>query len=333
MRIKIIAFLCIFIFAQGLMAAEEPLNKITRIALSATDKIQYETRSLNNPPRLIVKFKTRNVTGNLIEDAEINQGAVKKIEVTYYPFVSRDTGSRRIKFLTFWLNQSASYKIWDEGNKIYLDFKSPFVTAQPVEIEISDTINIKDTEPRYGTVNALLSQFSSMREVPAPNQPDSSDILWVLAAILTMSYIMWFRPEAWRRFIDKIVNFGANLNSAMEKRKWWRHNIASLKNKDIHVNIESPESSTGINLVPRDLGYGGLCFDCARATKLKGELDIKIFTPLKAQPVALKGNIAWQKNSWNPLRRLIGISFIDPPDRDWAGIHSYIEKQYAVLKS
>lgn len=332
MRIKIMAFLCIFIFAQEVTAAEGPLNKITRIALNASGKIQYETRSLANPDRLIVKFKNRNIIGNLIEDAEINQGAVKRIGVTYYPFASGDTGSRRIKFLTFWLNQSASYKIRDNGNKIYLDFKGPFVAAEPVEIEISDTINIKDSKPGYSAATTLLSQFRDTRGMPL-RKPDSSDTLWVLAAILSMAYIMWFRPDVWRRFVDRVTNSGVNLRSVMEKRKWWRHDLTPLKNKDIHVNIESPESDTKLNFVPRDLGYGGLCFDCAKTKKFKGELDIKIFSPIKTLPITLKGNIAWQKSSWNPFRRIVGVSFVNPPDRDWAAIHNYIESQYAALKS
>jgi len=66
--------------------------------------------------------------------------------------------------------------------------------------------------------------------------------------------------------------------------------------------------------------------------RLKGRLNLDIFMPGAVSPVKVEGDIAWQKNSWNVFRRRVGVSFVKPPERDWASIHHYIEEQYAALK-
>jgi hypothetical protein len=78
MKIIFVTLLCIFIFSQIAIADS---SKITRITLSASDRIEYESRFLNNPPRLILKFKTQNIFGRLIDDIKINPGPIKNIEV------------------------------------------------------------------------------------------------------------------------------------------------------------------------------------------------------------------------------------------------------------
>ena len=67
MRIKIVILVGVFIFVQNLAQAMESQEKLTRIAIASSEAIKYESRWLDNPPRLIVKFKTPNVFGKLVK--------------------------------------------------------------------------------------------------------------------------------------------------------------------------------------------------------------------------------------------------------------------------
>jgi len=103
--IKVIILLGIFIFFHNTAQAMESSEKFTRIAIASSETIKYESRWLDNPPRLIIKFNTPNVFGSLVKDTLLNEGAIKSITVSYYPAATGDSGRKKIKFLTFWLNQ------------------------------------------------------------------------------------------------------------------------------------------------------------------------------------------------------------------------------------
>lgn len=336
MRIKIIILLTIFIFIQRVEATESNDNKITRVAIASSDRVKYESKWLDNPPRLIVKFNTQNVLGQLIKDTQINQGVIKNITVNYYPFILNDANRKRIKFLTFWLNEKAPYKVWDNGTKIFIDFKNPTLNPEYKEIEISSSIDVKDIGLKDEAINLLLSKFGDTAQGPAIPKPMASkasktDILWVLAVLLAGVYIMYFRPKEFRNFIDRLINPRKPDYCSFERRRWWRHNLLPLKHKNIYIKVNVPESNTKLGLMPRDIGYGGLSFECNRAKKLKGKMNIRIFLPGNLSPIETEGRVAWQKNSSNIFRRLVGISFINPPNKDWAQINNYIEEQYATL--
>jgi hypothetical protein len=324
MRILVGVLLCIFIFTQ-IAIGNAGSAKITRITLSASDKIDYESTFVNNPPRLILKFKTHNILGRLTGDIKINQGPIKNIGVVYYP-VESGVDQRYIKFLTFWLEKGTSYKIWDSGNEIFVDIKNPFIKT----VQISDAVNLKDGASNLMAASALLSQFvNTPKPIAAKNS--SQDLLWILAFMVAAIYVMWLRPDEWRRFVSRFVNPEVISSFRAEKRRWWRHNLLPLKKKNIYAKIDSFDSKTKLRLTPRDLGYGGLSFECNKVKKLKGELDIRLFMPDRVLPLELKGNVVWQRNFWNPLRRLIGVSFVNPPEKEWANVHRYLEEQYAAL--
>jgi hypothetical protein len=338
MKIKIIAVIGIFIFAQNLAQAMESQEKLTRIAITSSDAIKYESRWLDGPPRLIVKFKTPNVFGKLVKNISLNEGVIKNITVSYYPGVALVSDRKQIKFLTFWLSQKTYYKVWSSDNKIFIDFKNPALDSESKQIEISNTVNTIDLNSKDEAVNALLASVTKMYDVSnsdavTNNRPKPSDLKWLLAFLLFGIYILWFRPKEWKNLIDKLANPPQVATSFhQEKRKWWRHNLLPLKGNNIYIKLESPESKTNLGLIPRDIGYGGLSFECNRLKRLKGKLNLSIFMPGAISPVEVEGNIAWQKKSWNFFRRKVGISFIKPPEKDWARIHHYIEEQYAALK-
>jgi hypothetical protein len=338
MRIKIILFLSIFIFVQNLAYGMESKEKLTRIAIASSDAIKYESKWLDNPPRLIIEFRTQNVFGKLVEDALLNEGVIKNITVDYYANAVPSLEKKQVKFLTFWLNQKTDYKVWDSGNKIFVDFKNPVLNLDPKQIEISSVISSIDINSKNKAADDLLAKVTNIYDAPTSNTagshaPRASDSKWLFAFLLIGVYILWFRPKEWKNLISKLAVYQkACFSSGSEHRKWWRHNLTPLKDKSVYIKIKSPETGTDIGFIPRDIGYGGLSFECNRLKKLKGKVNISIFTPGVISPVEVEGDIAWQKNSRNILRRQVGVTFANPPERDWARIHHYIEEQYAALK-
>lgn len=338
MRIKIIILAGIFIFVHNFTQAMESQEKLTRISIASSDAIQYEARWLDNPPRLIVKFKTPNVFGKLVKSTSLNEGVIKNITVSYYPDKILSSDRKQVKFLTFWLTQKTGYKVWSSNNKIFVDFKNPALDSESKQIEISSVINTIDLNSKDKAADALLASVRKIYDAPVSNAvtnstPKASDLTWLIAFLLIGAYILWFKPKEWKALIEKLAS---GQKQAVpyndEKRRWWRHNLLPLKDNNIYIKLESPESKTNLGLIPRDIGYGGLSFECNRLKKLKGKLNLSIFMPGATSPVEVEGNIAWQRNSRNILRRQVGVSFIKPPEKDWARIHHYIEEQYAALK-
>ena len=338
MKIKIIALISIFIFVQFPAQAMESQEKLTRIAIASSGPVKYESRWLDNPSRLIVKFRTPNVFGKLVENTLLNQGVVKIITVSYYPTARLNPDKKQVKFLTFWLSQKTYYKVWNNDNRIFIEFKNPSLNSEAKEIVISSVVSAIDLNSKNKAADALLASIGKTYGIPASNNatknntPKALDLAWLLAFSLIASYILWFRPKEWKNLINKLVNPQAALSSNHEKRKWWRHNLLPLKDNNIYIKLESPEAKTELGLIPRDIGYGGLSFECNRSERLKGKLNLSIFMPGAITPVEVEGNIAWQKNSWNIFRHQVGVSFIKPPEKNWAYIHRYIEEQYAALK-
>lgn len=326
MRTKIMILLGILIFVQGSAQAVEYGEKLTRVAITSSDAVKYESEWLDNPPRVVIKFKTQNVFGRLIQDASLNEGVIKNITVDYYPDSALSPEKRQVRFLTFWLNQKTDYKVWDSGAEIFVDFKGPASNSAPKQIEISSIVSAVDINSKNKAADDLLAKVSSIYDVPTSNAagnqaPKALNSAWLIPFLLIGIYFLWVsKPKE------------ASPATGNEYRKWWRHDLSPLKDKSIYMKLESREARASLGLIPKDIGYGGLSFECSRLKRLKGILNLSIFTPGAISPVELKGNIAWQKNSRNIFRKQIGVSFVNPPEKDWARIHHYIEEQYAALK-
>jgi len=340
MKMKILILLGIFIFVQNPAQAVETREKLTRISIAASSDIKYESRLLDDPPRLVLKFGTPNVFGKLVEKTSLDDSVIKDITVSYYPGRVLSSDRRKIKFLTFWLSQKTSYKIWSENNRIFIDFKNPAPGWEPKQIEITSIVSTIDLAAKSKAAEELLASVNKAYNAPVVGAIRTSpgiktaDLMWLLAFLLTGVYVLWFRPKEWKNLMERIAanQEQAKQVSCHEKRKWWRHNLLPLKNKSLYIKLKAAASNTSLGLFPRDIGYGGLSFECNRLKRLKGKLNFSIFLPGAASPVEVDGKVAWQRNSSNIFRRRVGVSFINPPDKDWSRIHRYIEEQYAGLK-
>lgn len=339
-RIKIVV-LCGFIFVQVFTACTltgyASTDNITRISIAVSDDVKYEAKWLDEPPRLVLKFDTPNVFSSLLKDSLINQGVVKNITVSYYPELTTTEGRKQIKFLTFWLTKKVDYNIAVTNKEISIDFQNPEPSALSRKISISSTINIKDADSNNAAIAELLAKYNAGSARPKPYKPNILDMAFTLWILLTVYYIMRFRSDEFKKIINKIVNFGNVLQPAVssqhEKRKWWRHSLLPLKDKNLFVKIEAAQSKVNFGVSPKDIGYGGMKIECNRLNNLAGKLNVSIFLPGEIAPVKVEGQVAWKKNLLNIFKNEVGISFIKPPEKDWPRINNYIESQYFALNS
>ena len=169
MKIKIVILVGVFIFVQNLAQAMESQEKLTRIAIASSEAIKYESKWLDNPPRLIVKFRTPNVFGKLVKNTSLNEGVIKNITVSYYPDNMLSSDRKQIKFLTFWLSQKTYYKVWSGNNRIFIDFKNPALNSESKQIEISSIVNTAGLNSKDKAADALLASVSKIYDVSASN--------------------------------------------------------------------------------------------------------------------------------------------------------------------
>ena len=108
--------------AQGIISKE--IKNGTRIVISTSGEAKFNSFWLDDPPRLVVEFQTKNILSKIAGEVTINQGAIKRITSSYFE-KSKD---RRLKSLTFELLEKLPYKIWQEDNTILLDIQTPLET-------------------------------------------------------------------------------------------------------------------------------------------------------------------------------------------------------------
>lgn len=125
-----IFFVSWFIFtnqAKGQQQLEEsqityqrPFDAL-RTVISTSGPVKFGSYWLNDPPRLVVEFKSRNVVSKIDKEVDIAQGVIKRITSSY--FAGGQTKS--LKALTFELSEKVPYKIWQENNAIILEIQAP----------------------------------------------------------------------------------------------------------------------------------------------------------------------------------------------------------------
>ena len=97
-------------------------NKIsngTRIIVTTSGPAKFSSHWLDNPPRLVVEFQTKNIVSSIGSELVVNEGVIKRITSEYYGGTQKN-----LKSLTFELLKKAPYKIWQEDNNIILDIQA-----------------------------------------------------------------------------------------------------------------------------------------------------------------------------------------------------------------
>ena len=88
----------------------------TRIIVTTSGPAKFSSHWLDNPPRLVVEFQTKNIVSSIGSELVVNEGVIKRITSEYYGGTQKN-----LKSLTFELLEKVPYKIWQEDNNIILD--------------------------------------------------------------------------------------------------------------------------------------------------------------------------------------------------------------------
>jgi len=88
----------------------------TRIIVTTSGPAKFSSHWLDNPPRLVVEFQTKNIVSKTGSELVVNEGVIKRINSEYYGGTQKN-----LKSLTFELLEKVPYKIWQEDNNIILD--------------------------------------------------------------------------------------------------------------------------------------------------------------------------------------------------------------------
>lgn len=101
-------------------AAEESKD-ITRVAIAISGgPVAYTDQLRENPPAIVIEFRSRNVKAQLEPRVAVNSGLIKEIRSDYYP-----PGRRTLKSLTLTLAQPAAYSIAQQANQIIINIETP----------------------------------------------------------------------------------------------------------------------------------------------------------------------------------------------------------------
>ncbi|MFH0771970.1 MAG: PilZ domain-containing protein [Candidatus Omnitrophota bacterium] len=94
----------------------------TRILISTSGLAQFDSYLLDEPPRLVIAFQSKNVVSKIGNEVVVNQGVIKRITSSYF-----EGGEKRLfKSLIFELTQKAPYEIRQENDSILIDIQAPF---------------------------------------------------------------------------------------------------------------------------------------------------------------------------------------------------------------
>jgi len=151
----------------------------TRIVISTSGPVKFDSHWSDNPYRLIVEFKSKNVVGRIDKEAVVNQGLIKKITASYFSGAK----FKAIKTLTFELAQKVPYKIWQEGNTILLDIQAPLespgfsVGAREIPLEVESNNAIKRLEAMDTALKQVIENQLTFEKFASEGTPKMPKII------------------------------------------------------------------------------------------------------------------------------------------------------------
>lgn len=129
----------------------------TRIIVTTSGPAKFSSHWLDNPPRLVVGFQTKNIVSSIGSELVVNEGVIKRIASEYY-----GSTQKNLKSLTFELSEKVPYKIWQEDNNIILDIHAS-LTA-PLSSEGKEVF-VKD-ESREQIGRRLETMETALKQLP-----------------------------------------------------------------------------------------------------------------------------------------------------------------------
>ena len=258
-KFRIFFSLIMIIFMVGLIFISQTVGEeksdATRILISTSGPAKFSSHWLDNPPRIVVEFKSRNILSKINKEVIMDQGVIKKVTSSYF-----GRGENKpLRSLTFELLEKVPYKIWQEDNAILLDIQSSLETTEFsigaegkevfVESEVSNVIErleamdttlkqVTEDQRPLGNINTEVTnetQEEAERDKAESSQVISAGflkegqaiiiLLWLTGLVLISGLGFLF----WRRYsINKS-------NNMAEKVKGLK---LQLQEKDKHIEQE-----------------------------------------------------------------------------------------------
>lgn len=214
-RINILIFFLIvsaLVFTTPLMARDG-----TRIIISTSGPAKFNSYWIKTPPGLVIEFQTKNIVSDINNEIIVEQGAIKRVQTEYFG----EGENRKLKSLTFELDQEVPYKIWQELDTIILDIQtSPDIFVFPdADKEIfakneTRDVMIKRLEAMEAIlakplVNQLLLESpEGTPRFPKTRRKNMSVVVWIAGLSLISGLVFLLFWLFWRRYkliLDKNI--------------------------------------------------------------------------------------------------------------------------------
>src|SRR3990167_8192314 len=223
----LIIFVIWFAFISSLAEAEEltqqakitpPVQESkdsTRIIVTTSGPAKFSSHWLDNPPRLVVEFQTKNIVSKIGSELVVNEGVIKRITSEYY-----GSTQKNLKSLTFELLEKVPYKIWQEDNNIILDIHASLTAPlgnEGKEVFVKDESK-EQIGRRLETMEARLKQVPvvQLQNEPAkliaktsvPQRKTTAPIaFWFIGLTLISSagLLVWLFWRRYKLILDKNV--------------------------------------------------------------------------------------------------------------------------------
>lgn len=125
---------------EGIETVQKEPEKI-RVIISVSGPVKFDSYWLDDPTRLAVEFKSKNVVSNIDKNIAMASGPIKNINSTYF----KKGKTKALKRLTFEMVQKLPYEILEKENSVILEVEVPKkINAAPLNKEI--LITSKDKE-------------------------------------------------------------------------------------------------------------------------------------------------------------------------------------------
>ena len=123
---------------------------ITRVAIAVSGgPVAYTDQSRQDPPAIVIEFRSRNVIAALESSMVINAGIIKEIQSDYYP-----KDRRALKSLTLTLVQPAAYTIAQQTNQIVVDIDTP-ASVLPGRMAVGQGVTVLGIEAKETLIQRL----------------------------------------------------------------------------------------------------------------------------------------------------------------------------------
>lgn len=132
------------IVVSDLSVSELPQK--TRLIITTTQPVFYNSFTMDNPPRLILDLAGDNIYSQKEEVILINKGAIKSIRNNYYQ--NGADNKKHLDLIVVELSQPCEYKILTSGNNIFVEFDNPqaITPVKKTRVDLG-TIRFKSKRP------------------------------------------------------------------------------------------------------------------------------------------------------------------------------------------